>query len=179
MVTTKTIYKCDICGTEVDNAGELATLKIPCRVFDSEGRSSTASFRDVDMCPRCIAKYETVVFNHFGILYDTMGNMSFEDAYDAMREDVLKEANSCVKTKLLKRVYTNQIARNVTPLSDAMLALMKGITKSTGLLICGTVPSRNPILTATDGMQIRGYGLSSLSDAKNREVRYKYEKLLL
>lgn len=35
MVTTKTIYKCDICGTEVDNAGELATLKIPCRVFDS------------------------------------------------------------------------------------------------------------------------------------------------
>lgn len=48
------------------------------------------------MCPRCIAKYETVVFNHFGILYDTMGNMSFEDAYDAMREDVLKEANSCV-----------------------------------------------------------------------------------
>ena len=96
MVTTKTIYKCDICGTEVDNAGELATLKIPCRVFDSEGRSSAASFRDVDMCPRCIAKYETVVFNHFGILYDTMGNMSFEDAYDAMREDVLEEANSYV-----------------------------------------------------------------------------------
>ena len=54
MVTTKTIYKCDICGTEVDNAGELATLKIPCRVFDSEGRSSAASFRDVDMCPRCV-----------------------------------------------------------------------------------------------------------------------------
>ena len=38
MVTTKTIYKCDICGTEVDNAGELATLKIPCLVFDSEGK---------------------------------------------------------------------------------------------------------------------------------------------
>ena len=35
----------------------------------------------------------------------------------------------------------------------------------------GTVPSRNPILIATDGMQIHGYGLSSLSDAKNREVR--------
>lgn len=49
----------------------------------------------------------------------------------------------------------------------------------TSLLGFGTVPSRNPILIATDGMQIHGYGLSSLSDAKNREVRYKYEKLLL
>lgn len=96
MVTTKMICKCDICGAEVDNAGKLARLKIPCRVFDCEGRSSTASFRNVDMCSRCITKYETVVFNHFGTLYDTMGNMSFEDAYDAMREDVLEEANSCV-----------------------------------------------------------------------------------
>ena len=61
MVTTKTIYKCDICGTEVDNAGELATLKIPCRVFDSEGRSSDASFQDVDMSPRCKEMYETDV----------------------------------------------------------------------------------------------------------------------
>lgn len=96
MVTTKTIYKCDICGAEVDDAGELTTLELPCKIYDSEGRSSSLSSRDADMCPSCKEKYETVVFNHFGILYDTMGNMSFEDAYDAMREDVLEEANSCV-----------------------------------------------------------------------------------
>lgn len=82
MVTTKTIYKCDICGAEVDNVGELTTLEIPCRVYDSEGRSSTTSFRDVDMCPRCIGMYETAVFNQFGTLYDTMGNLSFEPAAD-------------------------------------------------------------------------------------------------
>ena len=96
MVTTKTIYKCDICGKEVDNASKLATLKIPCRVYDCEGRSTTTSFLDADMCPGCKEKYEAAVFNHFGTLYDTMGNLSFEDAYDAMREDVLEEANSCV-----------------------------------------------------------------------------------
>lgn len=35
----------------------------------------------------------------------------------------------------------------------------------------GIPPSRNPILTATDGMQIRGYGLSSLSGATSRKAR--------
>ena len=82
MVTTKTIYKCDICGAEVDKEGELTTLEIPCRVYDSEGRSADTSFRDVDMCPGCKEKYETAVFNHFGILYDTMGNLSFESSAD-------------------------------------------------------------------------------------------------
>lgn len=82
MVTTKTIYKCDICGAEVDNASKLATLKIPCRVYDSEGKSSSLSSRDADMCPGCKEKYEAAVFNHFGTLYDTIGNLSFEPAVD-------------------------------------------------------------------------------------------------
>jgi DNA-directed RNA polymerase subunit RPC12/RpoP len=82
MVTTKTIYKCDICGSEVDNASKLTTLKIPCRVYDCEGRSTITSFQDADMCPECKEKYEAAVFNHFGTLYDTMGSLSFESAVD-------------------------------------------------------------------------------------------------
>ena len=37
------------------------------------------------------------------------------------------------------------------------------------LLDFGTPPSRNPTLTATAGMLIRGYGLSNLSGARNRK----------
>lgn len=95
MVTTKTICKCDICGKEVDNASKLASLKIPCRVYDCEGRSTTASFRDADMCPECKEKYEAAVFNHFGVLYDTMGNLSFESPRKDMGE-IIKCPGFCM-----------------------------------------------------------------------------------
>ena len=41
--------------------------------------------------------------------------------------------------------------------------------------IFGTVPSRNLTLTAMVGMQIRGCGLSNLSDVISRKVRNKDE----
>lgn len=36
----------------------------------------------------------------------------------------------------------------------------------------GTAQSRNPTLTATDGMRIRGFGLSNLSGARSRNKRF-------
>ena len=42
------------------------------------------------------------------------------------------------------------------------------------LLGCGNQPSRNPTLAATDGMQIRGYGLSSLSGVREKPAESPY-----
>lgn len=105
MVTTKTIYKCDICGAEVDNASKLTALKIPCRVYGSEGRSTTTSFRDADMCPVCKDKYEAAVFDHFGTLYDTMGSLSFESSLKDMEESSIEDMKDAplLKDLLIQR----------------------------------------------------------------------------
>lgn len=122
MVTTKTIYKCDICGAEVDKEGELTTLKIPCRVYDCEGRSATTSSRDADMCPGCKEKYETAVFNHFGILYDTMENLSFESPRKDMDESSIEDTREAPILKDLlshrEKSHSNHIVVSTTKNKD-------------------------------------------------------------
>lgn len=62
-----------------------------------------------------------------------------------------------------------QIAKTAINLLDVILALMKDTMKLTNLRNYGIPPSRNPTLTATAGMLIRGCGLSNLSGARNRK----------
>ena len=74
-----------------------------------------------------------------------------------------------VRVERLKRAYMWQIVKTAMRLSDVMLALTKDTMKLTNLRNYGIPPSRNPTLTATVGMRIRGCGLLNLSGARSRK----------
>ena len=75
MRTTKLIFICDICNQEVK---EVKSINMPIKESDCEGRMYHDVIGSVDMCNDCEEKYINTVFKYFGILRDTLGNLTFE-----------------------------------------------------------------------------------------------------
>lgn len=71
----ETIYKCDVCGNTVNSNKELSKITIPCKSCDGEGIKWFRGYKEIDL-------YENVVFEHFGLLKNVLGTISFEKAGD-------------------------------------------------------------------------------------------------
>ena len=72
------MYKCDICGKQVETEDELSERRIPIKSSDSDGRAFITRYGTVDMCCECSKTYEESVFNNFGIYRDVCGKFTFE-----------------------------------------------------------------------------------------------------
>lgn len=59
-----TIYKCDICGKEVED-NELCTEHVPCY-----GEGSYEVTAQVDMCKECSKKIRQVIYDNFAEIID-------------------------------------------------------------------------------------------------------------
>ena len=71
-----------------------------------------------------------------------------------------------VRVERLQDITSEQIGREGVEVEYPHV--LNGEEKDMRFRLFGTTPSRNPTLTATVGMQIRGCGLSNLSGVKNR-----------
>lgn len=77
MATIKTIqYQCDVCNNKFTKKEDLASVQLPCKESDCEGRGWYDVYKSVDLCKSCEGKFRDIVMDRFCTVKFTLGNIS-------------------------------------------------------------------------------------------------------
>lgn len=75
MRQTKCICICDICNQEDE---KIESIDFPIKESDCEGRMYFDVIGKIDICNECKEKYMGFIYKNFGIVRDSLGELSFE-----------------------------------------------------------------------------------------------------